>query len=84
MIVRVGKATDNHHASTLSLPAVLGNLFSSMFTGREADANTILFAMLLLACHPSVQKPLQQDIDKTVSLHFAQLVLRKSLSYLRH
>ena len=67
MIVRAGEATETHHASTLSLPAVLGNIFIFMFAGHEANSNTTLFAMLLLACHPSVQKLLQQDIDEGLS-----------------
>ena len=34
-----------------------------MFAGHEANANTLTFAILLLACHPPIQKLLQQDID---------------------
>ena len=67
MIVRAGEANDNPHDPTLSLPAVMGNLFIFMFAGHEANANTILFAMLLLACHPPMQRLLQQDIDNTLS-----------------
>ena len=66
MIVRAGEATDSHRAATLSLPAVMGNIFIFMFAGHEANSNTSLFAMLLLACHPSIQRLLQQDIDKTL------------------
>ena len=38
-----------------------------MFAGHEANANTVLFALLLLACHPPIQRLLQQDIEKTLS-----------------
>lgn len=34
-----------------------------MFAGHEANANTLTFAILLLACHPSLQQLLQDDID---------------------
>ena len=37
-----------------------------MFAGHEANANTILFAILLLACHPIIQKLLQRDIDSAL------------------
>ena len=45
----------------------MGNLFIFMFAGHEANANTLMFTLLLLACHPSIQKLLQQDIDKIQS-----------------
>ena len=37
-----------------------------MFAGHEANANTLTFAILLLACHPSLQKLLQSDIDRVL------------------
>ena len=38
-------------------------MFIFMFAGHEANANTLTFAILLLACHPTIQKRLQHDID---------------------
>ncbi len=38
-----------------------------MFAGHEANANTLTFAILLLACHPSIQKLLQHDIDSILT-----------------
>ncbi|KAL8725344.1 MAG: hypothetical protein Q9166_007404 [cf. Caloplaca sp. 2 TL-2023] len=35
--------------------AVLGNLFIFMFAGHEANANAILFVIILLACNPGIQ-----------------------------
>ena len=34
-----------------------------MFAGHEANANTLTFIFLLLACHPQIQDSLQADID---------------------
>lgn len=51
----------------LSPPAVLGNIFIFMFAGHEANANTMLFVILLLACHPTTQKKLQADIDRILT-----------------
>lgn len=39
-----------------------------MFAGQEANANTMSFIIILLACHPSIQRRLQHDIDRIVGL----------------
>ena len=39
-----------------------------MFAGHEANANTMSFIIILLACHPSIQRRLQHDIDRIVGL----------------
>ena len=39
-----------------------------MFAGHEASANTITFIILLLACHPRIQRLVQQDIDRILKL----------------
>ena len=50
----------------LSPAEVLGNIFIFMFAGHEANANTISFILIVLACHPSIQRRLQHDIDAIV------------------
>lgn len=64
MIVRAGEKPSKHSSALLSPSAVLGNIFIFMFAGHEANANTLAFLVLLLACHPKAQKSLQSDIDR--------------------
>ncbi|PLB51305.1 cytochrome P450 [Aspergillus steynii IBT 23096] len=47
----------------LSAPQISGNLFLFMFAGHEANANTLTFIIILLACHPSIQRAMQSDLD---------------------
>lgn len=42
-----------------------------MFAGHEANANTLVFLVVLLACHPQVQKSLQKDIDRIIGSRLA-------------
>lgn len=35
-----------------------------MFAGHEANANTLNFIIILLACHPGIQTALQADVDR--------------------
>lgn len=39
-----------------------------MFAGHEANGNTFMFVLLLLACHPKIQKELQQSLDEVLVL----------------
>ncbi|KAL8719761.1 MAG: hypothetical protein Q9225_003277 [Loekoesia sp. 1 TL-2023] len=48
----------------LSSAAVLGNMFITIVAGHETSANTLTYALTLLACRPSMQRNLQADIDK--------------------
>lgn len=53
-----------------------------MFAGHEANANTMTFIIILLACHPSIQRRLQHDIDRIVgSLSTLSASLPQSWSY---
>lgn len=63
LIVRAGEIPDTQTGALLSKNEVLGNMFIFMFAGHEANANTLVFIILLLACRPGVQKSLQQDIS---------------------
>lgn len=42
---------------------ILGNAFVFILAGHETAANTIHFACMFLAMHPSSQRRLQQDLD---------------------
>lgn len=44
--------------------AVLGNIFVFLMAGYETSANTLTFAMTLLACRPDLQRHLQADLDR--------------------
>jgi len=44
----------NQTSTAISSPAVLGNIFIFMFAGHEANANTLNFIIVLLACHPGI------------------------------
>src|SRR4051812_10670284 len=47
------------HPSPISDDAVFGNLFIFILTGHETSANTMTFALSLLACRLDFQKALQ-------------------------
>ena len=51
----------------LPSPAVKGNVFSFLFAGHEANANTLTVALFLLALHPSIQTSLQRTIDNQLA-----------------
>ncbi|KAL8861937.1 MAG: hypothetical protein Q9178_001807 [Gyalolechia marmorata] len=51
------------HQAKLPPPAVKGNIFSFLFAGHEANANTLTITLFLLALHPSMQLQLQDTID---------------------
>lgn len=63
-MVRAGEVSSKHSNARLSPRAILGNIFIFMFAGHEANANTLSFLLVLLACHPQVQKSLQNNIDR--------------------
>ncbi|KAL8836470.1 MAG: hypothetical protein Q9170_002903 [Blastenia crenularia] len=48
----------------ISPAAVLGNIFVFIMAGYETSANTLTYAILLLACHPVLQRRLQADLDR--------------------
>ena len=43
--------------------AINGNMFSFIFAGHGANANTLIFAVFLLACHLKIQAQTQAEID---------------------
>ncbi|KAL8717847.1 MAG: hypothetical protein Q9225_004954 [Loekoesia sp. 1 TL-2023] len=66
MVVRAGLSSEPGTEPQSSSAEVLGNLFIFMFAGHEANANTLTFIIVLLSCHPLIQKHLQHDIDSIV------------------
>ncbi|MCJ1344328.1 hypothetical protein MMC31_002531 [Peltigera leucophlebia] len=63
LLVRAGEVPDIQTGAFLSKSEALGNMFIFMFAGHEANANTLVFLIFLLACRPGVQKSLQEDIS---------------------
>ncbi|KAF2704108.1 cytochrome P450 [Pleomassaria siparia CBS 279.74] len=59
-------AAHSTHASPIPDAAVFGNLFIFILAGHETSANTMTFALSLLACRPNFQKALQAGIDNIV------------------
>lgn len=51
-----------HRKKGLSIDEIFGNLFVINFAGHDTTANTLAFAMLLLAAHPDVQNWLAEEI----------------------
>lgn len=43
---------------------MLGNIFIFIIAGHETSANTLTYALTLLACRPDLQKLLQADLDR--------------------
>ncbi|GLA25232.1 hypothetical protein AnigIFM63326_001849 [Aspergillus niger] len=64
LIVQAGISTDSSTSPILQPHQVIGNVFLFMFAGHEANANTLTFIILLLACHPTIQTAVQSDLDK--------------------
>jgi cytochrome P450 len=58
--------TPDLRTADLSIPpaAILGNIFIFILAGHETSANTLTYAVSLLACRPAFQKLLQADIDE--------------------
>jgi cytochrome P450 len=50
-------------AKGLSIPEILGNFFVINFAGHDTTANTLAFAVLLLAAHPDVQEWVGEELQ---------------------
>ncbi|PYH91563.1 cytochrome P450 [Aspergillus ellipticus CBS 707.79] len=53
-------------APNLQDPQITGQIWLFQFAGHEANANTLTFIILLLACHPVTQRSLQHTLDTIV------------------
>ena len=56
-------SNSNSESSSITPEAVLGNIFVFIMGGHETSANTLSYAITLLACRPDLQKAMQSDID---------------------
>ena len=63
LLVHASMASDDN-LNPISPEALLGNIFIFMFAGHEANANTLNFIIILLACHPDIQAQLQAELDR--------------------
>ncbi|BCR97991.1 cytochrome P450 [Aspergillus luchuensis] len=63
LLIQAGINTGSPTSPILQPHQVTGNVFLFMFAGHEANANTLTFIILLLACHPTIQTALQSDLD---------------------
>jgi cytochrome P450 len=50
------------HTKGISINEIFGNLFVINFAGHDTTANTLAFAMLLLAAHPEVQDWVAEEV----------------------
>ncbi|KAK1820087.1 hypothetical protein LTR12_005528 [Friedmanniomyces endolithicus] len=57
------KAASSGSKQLLTDDEIFGNAFVFILAGHETAANTIHFAMMLLAMHPQSQRRLQKDLD---------------------
>ncbi|KAJ4353464.1 uncharacterized protein N0V89_005193 [Didymosphaeria variabile] len=56
-----GRSGVNDRTKGLSVDEIFGNIFVINFAGHDTTANTLAFAILLLAAHPEVQTWLTQE-----------------------
>jgi len=54
------------HSIGLNIEEVLGNIFAINFAGHDTTANTLAFAMLMLAACPDVQNWLSEEIQANI------------------
>ena len=63
-LVKDQLADQNTKGSThLNDSEILGNMFVIILAGHETAANSLHFAILLLALHPPIQRKLQKELD---------------------
>ena len=62
--VQAGQTSADAKIPNITPAAVLGNIFVFIMAGYETSANTLTYAIALLACRPDIQKALQADLDR--------------------
>lgn len=63
MIEDAGILSNDAKHSTLSRQELIANTWVFLFAGAETSANSLHYALVLLALHPSVQRSVQADLD---------------------
>ncbi|KAF4633012.1 hypothetical protein G7Y89_g5111 [Cudoniella acicularis] len=63
-LVKAGTPDLGEKDPSISPAAILGNIFIFILASHETSANTLSFAVSILACRPSLQKALKVEIDK--------------------
>lgn len=64
LLVQAGRSSPDQASPLLANAQVIGQIFLFMFAGHEANTNLLVSVILLLACHPEVQKTMQRDLDR--------------------
>jgi cytochrome P450 len=63
-LIRAEQMADEKESRSMEPHEVLGNAFIFLFAGHETTANTLHYAMILLAQHPDIQELLLDEIDE--------------------
>ncbi|KAJ3101753.1 hypothetical protein HK100_004490 [Physocladia obscura] len=66
LLVKAG-SEDNNTSAKLSRNELKGNMFIFLFAGHETTANTLTFALALLALNPEKQKKLFDEIQRELN-----------------
>ena len=66
MIVEAGQPSASL-PPLLTPSSVLGHIFTFMFAGHEANANTLTFILIMMAIHPSIQASLQDSLSENLN-----------------
>lgn len=61
-----GKKSNIDRAKALSVQEILGNIFVINFAGHDTTANTLAYAIFLLAAHPEAQDWMRDEIRALV------------------
>jgi len=67
-LIRAEELQDEKESRKMDVQEVMGNAFIFLFAGHETTANTLHYALLLLAQHPDVQQSLLNEIDDVYDL----------------
>lgn len=62
-LVKGSRKKSTQSVSPLTDSEVIGNLFVFIIAGHETSANSIHFALILLALNPKIQKRVQRELD---------------------
>ena len=66
MIIEAGEPSTSLPA-LLAPASVLGHIFTFMFAGHEANANTLTFILVMMAIRPILQESLQDSLSKILA-----------------